>query len=95
MSDPTPDKVSKENSYTYWVKKDANFFNGLPVSNQPQKLDQPIIQQAVQTQGASHWNKSGTWEERKIEVKKLEEYLRPGLEKIFKTHFLDLQEMKI
>jgi hypothetical protein len=43
MTDYTSQKVSKENSYTYWVKKDENFFNGLSVSNQPQKLDHPVV----------------------------------------------------
>jgi hypothetical protein len=33
MSEKNAEKSSKENSYTYWVKKDENFFNGLSVSN--------------------------------------------------------------
>jgi hypothetical protein len=38
-------KLKKENSYTYWVNNDPNFFGGQqPVDIQPKKIDEQEAQ---------------------------------------------------
>jgi len=36
------DKKKKSTSYTYWVEKNDNFFNGIEVDCKPKKLENSI-----------------------------------------------------
>jgi len=67
------EEEKKATSYTYWVKKDDNFFNGIPVDCQPKKVETAIEETCGKFQSA--WNKSGTWEERKLDTEALKSYL--------------------
>ena len=59
----------KETSYTYWVQKDDNFFNGIEVNTKPIKIENAENQQ--KDKGNSAWNTANTWEEKKIKLEKL------------------------
>eukprot|EP01016_Furgasonia_blochmanni_P033339 TRINITY_DN3477_c0_g1_i1.p1 TRINITY_DN3477_c0_g1~~TRINITY_DN3477_c0_g1_i1.p1 ORF type:complete len:208 (+),score=65.68 TRINITY_DN3477_c0_g1_i1:194-817(+) len=62
-------KAKKQNSYTYWVNNDPNFFKGVQVEKKgPKKIDDPtLIQDAGKpVTGHSAWNTAGTWEEKKL-----------------------------
>lgn len=61
-------KLKKESSYTYWVNKNAQNFpqNQNKDLIMPQKIEDPemirqLSQQSQPKQGASVWNKGGTW----------------------------------
>ena len=71
------DEEKKATSYTYWVKKDDNFFNGIDVDCKPKKVE--AVQEESRDKFQSAWNKSGTWEERKLDKDALKGFLQGKL----------------
>jgi len=74
-------KLKKENSYTYWVNNDPNFFKGgpktdsLPKPINPSELLKLTGAEDATKSNPSAWNTAQTWEERKLEVKAIIEVL--------------------
>jgi hypothetical protein len=73
----------KSTSYTYWVNKDENFFNGIEVDIKPKKVE---AVKEESREGFSAWNQSGTWEEKKINLDDLKEFLNQELPPFFQSH---------
>jgi len=70
-------KLKKENSYTYWVNNDPNFFsNGTKTDSKPRPLDPISVAKLEESEKSkkntpSAWNTAGTWEEKNLETKKI------------------------
>jgi len=79
---PSPIKIKKENSYTYWVNKDPNHFKDSKTDTKPKPLDPAEAKKLVEgghSTSHSAWNTAGTWEEKGIDKAKVKQVLEQGI----------------
>lgn len=83
---PPAPKVKKENSYTYWVNNDPNFFKNAPKPDikpkpvEASSLPQPVDPSSINGKGEhSAWNTAGTWEEKHLGTDKIKKVLESKL----------------
>jgi len=76
-------KMKKENSYTYWVNNDPNYFKNCP-DIKPKPIEEADIEKLKNVDlnkkdSHSAWNTAGTWEEKKLELSQVKDILEKNM----------------
>merc|ERR1712159_659021 len=70
--------LKKENSYTYWVDKEKEYYKNIEKpSTEPKMIEKhEALLSNSSHNNISAWNPSGTWEEKTYDIEKISEFLK-------------------
>ena len=73
-------EIKKQNSYTYWVEENKQYFEGIEKPDiDPKVVDGPIEAKKKDENKISQWNTHGTWEEKDFKMDKVHKFVNTKL----------------